>query len=52
MSADLAGRGSAEWENATLARFLEALTACLEGGQAAASWAALARALIKATGYE
>jgi hypothetical protein len=31
MRADLAGRGSREWENPTLVRFLEALEAVLDG---------------------
>jgi hypothetical protein len=33
MSRDLAGTGQAEWENATLSRFLEALSAILGDGQ-------------------
>lgn len=52
MSADLADGGAAEWENATLGRFLEALSACLEGDEDDANRAAFARALVKATGYE
>jgi hypothetical protein len=63
MRADLAQRGSREWENPTLDRFLEALEAVLDGlpGQlsrqgeaepAQATWALLAQVLIAATGYE
>ena len=63
MRADLAGRGSREWENPTLGRFLEALEAVLEGvpgrlarqGKAEAAqpdWALLAQILVAATGYE
>lgn len=63
MRADLAGRGSREWENPTLDRFLEALEAVLDGlpGQLAkqggaeadhAAWALLAQVLVAATGYE
>jgi hypothetical protein len=61
--ADLAGRGSREWENLTLDRFLEALEALLDGlpGRLARQgepettgldWALLADILIAATGYE
>ena len=63
MRADLAGRGSREWENPTLDRFLEALEAVLDGlpGQLAMqglaetaqpSWGLLAQVLVAATGYE
>lgn len=52
MSTDLAGRGTAEWENATLGRFLEALSACIEGAQDGATWSAFAKALATAAGYE
>jgi hypothetical protein len=63
MRADLAGRGSREWENPSLDRFLEALEAVLDGlpGQLARQgkaetaqpdWALLAHILIAATGYE
>jgi len=52
MSADRADRGSAEWENATLARFLEALSACLQDGKQDARWAAFARALVTSSRYE
>ena len=63
MRADLAGRGSLEWENPTLGRFLEALEAVLEAvpgqvarqGKAEAEqpdWALLAQVLVAATGYE
>jgi hypothetical protein len=63
MHADLAGRGSREWENPTLDRFLEALGAVLEGlsgrlanqgkaEPAQPSWALLAQILVAATGYE
>lgn len=52
MSAGLAGGGAAEWENATLGRFLGALPACFGGRQDAPSWAAFAQALVTATGYE
>jgi hypothetical protein len=63
MRADLAGRGSREWENPTLDRFLEALEAVVDGlpGQRArqgeaetapATWALLAQLLVAATGYE
>ena len=63
MREDLAGRGSREWENPTLDRFLEALEAVLDGlpghlthqGKAAAAqpdWALLAHILVAATGYE
>jgi hypothetical protein len=63
MRADLAGRGSREWENPTLDRFLEALEAVVDGlpGQLArhgeaepsqAAWALLAQILVAATGYE
>lgn len=52
MSSDLAGTDAAEWKNATLGRFLEALSACLEAEEVGASWAAFVRALVKATGYE
>jgi hypothetical protein len=57
MSADLAGQGAVEWENATLGRFLDALAAYLDDSGRPddgdeASWAVLARALIAATGYE
>jgi hypothetical protein len=63
MRADLAGRGSQEWENPTLDRFLDALEAVLDGlpGQLARQgkaetaqpdWALLADILVAATGYE
>ncbi len=63
MRADLAGRGSQEWENPTLDRFLEALEAVLDAlpgqlalqGKAEAAqpdWALLAHILVAATGYE
>jgi hypothetical protein len=63
MRADLAGRGSREWENPTLDRFLEALEAVLDElpgrlarqgkpGTAHLDWALLADILIAATGYE
>lgn len=63
MRADLAGRGSREWENPTLDRFLEALEAVLDGlpvqltrqGKAETAqpdWALLADILVAATGYE
>jgi hypothetical protein len=57
MSRDLAGTGQAEWENATLSRFLEALSAILGDGQedkkyAEPSWTTFASALVAATGYE
>jgi len=63
MRADLAGRGSQEWENPTLDRFLEAFEAVLDGlpgrlawqGKAEPAqpdWALLADILVAATGYE
>jgi hypothetical protein len=63
MRADLAGRGSQEWENPTLDRFLEALEAVLDGlsgrlarqGKAETGqpdWALFADILVAATGYE
>jgi hypothetical protein len=63
MRADLAGRGSQEWENPTLDRFLEALEAVVddlpgqlarhgEAETALAAWALLAQVLVAATGYE
>jgi hypothetical protein len=63
MRADLAGRGSREWENPTLDRFLEALEAVVDGlpdhlatqdedETARAPWALLAQVLVAATGYE
>lgn len=63
MRADLAGRGSREWENPTLDRFLDALEAVLDGlpgrlarqGKAETAqpdWALLADILVAATGYE
>jgi hypothetical protein len=63
MRADLAGRGSREWENPTLDRFLDALEAVLDGlpGRLAwqgktetvePDWALLADVLVAATGYE
>lgn len=63
MRADLADRGSREWENPSLDRFLEALEAVVDGlpGQLARQgkpetaqpdWALLAHILIAATGYE
>ena len=63
MRADLAGRGSQEWENPTLDRFLEALEAVLNGlpcrsawqGKAEPAqpdWALLADILVAATGHE
>ena len=63
MRADLAGRGSQEWENPTLDRFLEALEVVLDGlpgrfawqGKAEPAqpdWALLADILVAATGYE
>jgi len=63
MRADLAGRGSREWENPTLDRFLGALEAVLDGlpgrlawqGKAETvqpDWAILADILVAATGYE
>ena len=38
MRADLAGRGSQEWENPTLDRFLEALEAVLDGLPGRSAW--------------
>lgn len=63
MRADLAGRGSREWENPTLDRFLGALEAVLDGlpsqvamqGEAETAqptWGLLAQVLVAATGYE
>ena len=63
MRADLAGRGSQEWENQTLDRFLEALEASWTGFPAGSAWqgkaepaqpdwALLADMLVAATGYE
>lgn len=63
MRADLTGRGSQEWENPTLDRFLDALEAVLNGlpgrrawqGKAEPAqpdWALLAEILVAATGYE
>ncbi|HSZ38954.1 MAG TPA: hypothetical protein VK817_03255 [Trebonia sp.] len=63
MRADLADRGSREWENPSLDRFLEALEAVLDGlpGQLARQgkaetaqpdWALLAHILIAATGQQ
>jgi hypothetical protein len=63
LRADLAGRGSREWENPTLPRFLEALEAVLDGlpgrlawqgktEPAQPDWALLADLLVAATGYE
>ncbi len=63
MRADLAGRGSQEWENPTLDRFLDALEAVLDGLPARLAlqgraeppqpdWALLADILVAATGYE
>lgn len=63
MRADLAGRGSQEWENPTLDRFLDALEAVLDGlpgrlawqGRAETAqpdWPLLADILVAATGYE
>ena len=63
MRADLASRGSQEWENPTLDRFLEALEAVLDGlpgrlawqgkaDPAQPDWALLADTLVAATGYE
>lgn len=58
MSADLAARGAAEWENATLGRFLDALARFLaDSGRVGRdddglTWAAITRALMAATGYE
>src|SRR5580698_5854803 len=60
MRADLAGRGSREWENPTLDRFLEALEAVVDGlpdqlatqdedETARAPWALLAQVLVAAT---
>jgi hypothetical protein len=60
---DLAGTGTAEWENPNLERFLEALEAFLDGidgyyanrGQqppAGPDWALFATALVAASGYE
>jgi hypothetical protein len=52
------GGGSAEWENATLDRSLEALAAVAgarvmdTGGQETASWGLLATMITAATGYE
>lgn len=63
MRADLASRGSREWQNPTLDRFLDALEAVLDGlpGRLASQgktelpqpdWALLADILVAATGYE
>lgn len=63
LRADLAGRGSQEWENPALDRYLEALEAVLhslparlahEGRPEPAQpgWALIAQILIAATGYE
>jgi hypothetical protein len=63
MRADLAGRGSQEWENPTLDRFLDALEAVLDSlpsrlawqGNAETAqpdWTLLADILVAATGYE
>lgn len=63
MRADLAGRGSQEWENPTLDRFLDALEAVLDSlpsrlarqdnaETAQPDWAFLADILVAATGYE
>jgi hypothetical protein len=57
MSRDLEETGQAEWENAKLGQFLEALSAILDDAQAdrdsaQPTWATFASALIAATGYE
>jgi hypothetical protein len=60
---DLAGRGSREWENPTLDRFLEGLEAVLDGlpgrlarqgstEPAQPDWALLAQILVAAIRYE
>ena len=63
MTADLEDGGAAEWENGTLARFLDAYGGVLHGldgyfanrGEpvpAQPDWRLLARLLVAATGYE
>jgi hypothetical protein len=57
MGRDLEGTGQAEWENATLSRFLEALSAILNEDRAdqqnaQPTWATFASALVTATGHE
>lgn len=52
--ADLNGTGQDEWENATLDRFLDALSGVLDSGRYVRqpSWADVAELLVRATGYE
>jgi hypothetical protein len=60
MLEDLEASGRAEWENATLERFLDALAAVADSrrvdkdrtSQEAASWQRFAEILAAATGYE
>ncbi|RBY94805.1 hypothetical protein DQ244_05955 [Blastococcus sp. TBT05-19] len=54
MREDLGRSGKAEWENATLDRYLEALAAVAEdrGPEGRLSWAELADLVVTATGYE
>jgi hypothetical protein len=54
MREDLLGTGQAEWENATLERFLAAVAAVAEdrGSEGRPTWADLADLLVTATGYE
>ena len=54
MRDDLLATGEREWENATLADFLEALTAVVQdrGPNGRPSWAEVAQLLVTATGYE
>lgn len=52
--ADLNGTGRDEWENATLERFLDALSGVLDSGryEQPPTWADVAEILVRATGYE
>lgn len=54
MQADFLGSGAAEWENADLGSFLEALAAVATDwpGSAEPSWSVFAQILITATAYE
>lgn len=54
MRDDLLGTGQQEWENATLASFLEALAAVIEDRrfEGRLSWEDVAQVLVTATGYE